>query len=81
MLTKEINLNKKFILVLILINVIALGLYYSYALFILYGASNGGRKESDGNKDRNHWSHGVGSEFSKEDHVCYPPGDQGWNGM
>ena len=33
MLAKEINLNKKFILIFVLINIIALGLYYSYALF------------------------------------------------
>ena len=32
-LQKEINLNKKFILILVLVNIIALGLYYSYALF------------------------------------------------
>ncbi len=32
-LRKEINLNKKFVLVLILINILALSLYYSYALF------------------------------------------------
>jgi len=33
MLNKEINLNKKFILILILINIIIIGIYYSYALF------------------------------------------------
>ena len=32
-LNREININKKFIILLILINLIALGLYYSYALF------------------------------------------------
>ncbi|MBR3661210.1 MAG: hypothetical protein IKN63_04875 [Bacilli bacterium] len=33
MLNKEININKKFILILILVNIIVLALYYSYALF------------------------------------------------
>ena len=32
-LKREINLNKKFIIIMILVNLIALGLYYSYALF------------------------------------------------
>ena len=32
-LNREININKKFILALVLVNIIALGLYYSYALF------------------------------------------------
>ena len=32
-LNKEININKKFILILILINILIIGLYYSYALF------------------------------------------------
>ena len=32
-LNREINLNKKFIVIFMLVNIIALALYYSYALF------------------------------------------------
>ena len=32
-LNKEININKKFIILLILVNFLIIGLYYSYALF------------------------------------------------
>lgn len=32
-LGKEINLNKKFIIIMVLLNIITIGMYYSYALF------------------------------------------------
>ena len=32
-LNREINLNKKFIIILVLVNIVAISLYYSYALF------------------------------------------------